>query len=420
MVSVDSISKIGVKLLLKEPFYGHFLMGIPKEISSETPTAAVALMHRQSVKLIVNASFWESLSDDHRYGLIKHEVLHIVLKHLFTFRKFSNKQLYNIAADLVVNQYIDKKQLPEGGIVMEQFAYLKPMYGIQLDRDMDVGYYYEKLNRVLKEKALVPFATAMGRVSQLEGGGHRQTGLDELLSEDHPEMARHSFWKEVETLSEGESKLAEIQVNRVIKATSSRVRHKYNNFGNLPLGLVEKLEDILKALKPKFNWKRMLRLFATSSNSTFLKNTIRRASKRYGTVPGIKLRRRNKLLLAIDTSGSVDSKDFIDFFAEMFFIWKQGSEIEVVECDTQIQNIYKYRGKIPQEIKGRGGTSFEAPINYANKEYWPDALIYFTDGYAPAPRQMPRYPVLWVITSGGIAQGQGSWDDLPGRKLKMS
>ena len=86
---LDSISKTSIKLLLAEPFYGHFMMGLPKEISTQTDTAAVALMNRQNIKLIVNADFWGKLSEDHRYGLIKHEMLHIVLKHLFVMKNYT-------------------------------------------------------------------------------------------------------------------------------------------------------------------------------------------------------------------------------------------------------------------------------------------------------------------------------------------
>jgi len=126
MTAIDSISKTSIKLLLSEPFYGHFMMGLPKEISTQTATAAVALMNRQTIKLIVNEDFWNDLNEDHRYGLIKHEMLHIVLKHLFQVKNYSNHALFNIAADIVVNQYIIPKQLPEGGILLERFAYLEP------------------------------------------------------------------------------------------------------------------------------------------------------------------------------------------------------------------------------------------------------------------------------------------------------
>lgn len=420
MNPIDSISKTSVKLLLTEPFYGHFMMGLPKEISTQTETAAVALMNRQNIKLIVNESFWSQLNEEHRYGLIKHEMLHIVLKHLFTMKNFSNKSLFNIAADIVVNQYVDRKQLPEGGILIENFAYLEPMYNIILERDKDVGYYYMQLNKLFKNLPNMSFEEAINKTSEEKSKGESQIKIQVLLEGENSELSRHKFWEEFEKLSEGERKIAEYQANRVIQQTAERVRHKYKNFGNLPGSLAEKLAQILEEMKPKFNWRRILRLFATSSNSSYLKNTIRRPSKRYGTVPGIKVRRRNKLLLAIDTSGSVRQEELLEFFSEIYFIWKQGSEIQIVECDTRIHKTYDYKGIPPDYVHGRGGTAFEEPIKYGNEKYNPDALIYFTDGHAPAPTIPPRYPVLWVISSQGLNSGEGHWDKLPGKKLKMN
>jgi len=418
---IDSIAKTSVKLLLAEPFYGHFMMGLPKEISTQTDTAAVALMNRQNIKLIVNAGFWKSLSEDHRYGLIKHEMLHIVLKHLFIMKNFPNKKLFNIAADIVVNQYVSKAQLPEGGILLENFLYLEPMYNIILEPDKDVGYYYKMLDKSIKEKPKMCFASACQMCS---GGGDGncipQLGIGDLMENGNEALDRHKFWEEFEKMSEGERKIAEYQANRIIKQTTERLKHKYKNFGNLPAGLAEKLAEILKDMEPRFNWRRVLRLFATSSNSTFIKNTIRRPSRRYGTVPGIKIKRRNRLLVAIDTSGSIQQDELIDFFSEIYFIWRQGAEIEIVECDVTIHKAYTYTGTPPVEVHGRGGTSFDAPIEYGNQKSRPDALIYFTDGCAPKPMVLPRFPVLWIISSNGIRQEDKIWDELPGKKLKIA
>jgi len=426
MSAIDSISKTSIKLLLTEPFYGHFMMGLPKEISEQTKTAAVALMNKQSIKLIVNKEFWNKLNDDHRYGLIKHEMLHIVLKHLFIMKNYTNRSLFNIAADIVVNQYIKREQLPDGGILLENFAYLQPMYGITLERDKDVGYYYRKLDGMFKQQPKMSFEAACqkcgGRNRSKGKGGKEepQVKLTQKFIEESEALDRHKFWEEFEKLSEGERKLAEYQANRIIKQTADRVKHKYKNFGNLPAGLVSMLEDILAAMKPNFNWRRILRLFAASSNSTFIKTTIRRASKRYGVIPGIKIKRRNRLLLAIDTSGSVQDKELIEFFSEIYFIWRQGADIQIVECDTHIHNTFKYKGITPVKVHGRGGTSFDAPIKYANEEYRPDALIYFTDGYASVPKFPSRCPILWVITPNGLKENEGVWDKLPGKKLKMT
>lgn len=416
---IDSISKTSVKLLLAEPFYGHFMMGLPKEISTQTNTAAVALMNGQNIKLIVNADFWSKLPEDHRYGLIKHEMLHIVLKHLFIMKNFSNKVLFNIAADIVINQYVAEAQLPHGAITIENFLYLESMYGITLERDKEVGYYYKLLDESIKRKPKMCFSDAC-QSCQGQGEGKPQYSVSDLMNGENEALQRHKFWEEFEKMSEGERKIAEYQANRMIKQTAERIKYKCKNFGNLPAGLAEKLAAILEEMKPRFNWRRVLRLFATSSNSTFIKNTIRRPSRRYGTVPGIKVKRRNRLLVAIDTSGSIQQEELLHFFSEIYFIWKQGADIEIVECDVSIHKTYAYTGIPPIAVHGRGGTSFDAPIEYGNQKSRPDALIYFTDGYAPKPALLPRFPILWVVSSNGIQPEDKIWEELPGKKLKIA
>ncbi|MEZ4685622.1 MAG: hypothetical protein R3B47_06025 [Bacteroidia bacterium] len=83
---------------------------------------------------------------EHRYGLIKHELLHIVFKHLTLRSKFPLKMLFNIAADIVVNQYIERDQLPESPVLFQDFTAL----GIEPGKD--VGYYYEKLLKEVQKR----------------------------------------------------------------------------------------------------------------------------------------------------------------------------------------------------------------------------------------------------------------------------
>jgi predicted metal-dependent peptidase len=216
-------------------------------------------------------------------------------------------------------------------------------------------------------------------------------------------------------MSSAERKIIESMINESI--LNSVARMKERKFGNLPAGLQQYIDLLVESLKPNVNWKRVLRLFAASSSRTHIKNTIRRPSKRYGTTPGIKIQRKQKLLVAIDSSGSIDDVELKEFFAEIYHIWKQGAEIYVTECDTEIHNHYFYKGKNPELISGRGGTAFDAPIEYANDIYNPDAVIYFTDGYGAEPEVTCKKPILWMITSAGI--DSESWDFLPGRKVKM-
>ena len=43
-----------------------------------------------------------------------------------------------------------------------------------------------------------------------------------------------------------------------------------------------------------------------------------------------------------------------------------------------------------------------------------DGLVYFTDGFAPAPTVAPRCPMLWVVTADGDPGG------LPGRVVRLT
>ncbi|MDJ1499179.1 VWA-like domain-containing protein [Xanthocytophaga agilis] len=384
--SVGDISRICIQLLLKEPFYGHFLMGIPKEFSDKIKTAAVALYKKQMIKLMVNAEFWNSLSEIHQYGLIKHEVLHIVLRHLILQKSFPQKRLFNIAADLVINQYIQSEQLPEGGLTLEMFQPLLSKYGITLEKKQGVDYYYQQLAKVMH--------------SVNSSGEGCSDPIFTIFNEDNDELDKHSYWDEFRELESGELKVMEHQLKRLTKTTLDRVKPK--NWGGLPLDLVEALQQIVLE-EPKINWKRALRLFAASSNSTYVKNTIRRASKRYGTVPGIKLKRRQELLIAIDTSGSINLEEVQSFFQEIYHIWRQGCIITIVECDAKIHREYEFKGKFPADFQGGGGNDYTEAVELANKTM-PDGLIYFTDGHVSTPDIKPRMPALWVISVDGSTQ----------------
>jgi len=65
----DQISKIIVKLLLKEPFYGHFCISIIKKVTEEIPTLAVSLQKNEMVNLLINKNFWnnELKNDEYKY-----------------------------------------------------------------------------------------------------------------------------------------------------------------------------------------------------------------------------------------------------------------------------------------------------------------------------------------------------------------
>jgi predicted metal-dependent peptidase len=116
----------------------------------------------------------------------------------------------------------------------------------------------------------------------------------------------------------------------------------------------------------------------------------------------LKIKKKHNILVAIDTSGSVSDSELLEFFSEIYHIWKTGCTVEIIECDARIHRSYMYNGKFDGKITGRGGTQFSPVIEYYNlhsAKY--TVLIYFTDGYGEEPILKPFKRAMWVITSSG-------------------
>ena len=387
----DEISRCIIQMLVNEPFYAHFLSGIVRKVTDEIPTAAVGL-NNTSVTLYVNENFFlkELTTFSSRVAVIKHETLHILFKHLFRLDlKKYDRRLFNIAADLVVNQFIGKWSLPKSAVTLSSF----PDY--DLKEDKSVEWYYNKLLKLRNQKK----HTESSKV------------LDNLL--DGQTHSDHSKWKNGN--DSHVSKHAETELDRLIVQTKNRITRK--QYSLLPNKIQDKIDIIIQKRKAKIDWRRALKIFSASSRKTKIKFTNKRVSKRFGTRPGTKVKRTQKIAVAIDTSSSIPLKDFSLFFNEIYSMWRYGAEIEIIECDDNIQRVYNFIGKFPTFIQGRGGPAVDPVFEYINKEMKNlyDGCIYLTDGYASFPSIKPRCKVFWVITPEGEA---GSLSKM-GRVIKI-
>lgn len=397
---LDDIRKTTVKLLIQESFYGHFFTHIQRSVSEEVDRVSVSVTENQSVNLLVNPHYWQNLqSDEQKVGCLKHQILHLIFKHVYRVHYFGNKEGFYKAADIVVNQYLLPSQLTPDAILLEDFA------SLDLLTNQTVDYYYHKIVGVdvVSQKSNC-------YMNDSDGGGGKENGEGSGSPLDE-----HGEWVKFSDLEGASKQYIQNTIDVYLENSAKRINTK--EFGLLPAELQTMLTEVIERFQFTVNWKRMLKLFSESSRKTYIHNTLKRPSKRYGTTPGIKIRSKQKLLIALDTSGSIDENQLKVFFDEVYHIWKQSSEIMIVECDTIIQKQYVYKGQTPKIISGGGGTCFDAPINYANTHYRPDALIYFTDGFGPKPIYKSRCPILWMITPNGVVQE--NWDFLAGRKIKM-
>ena len=402
----DSLSKTSKDLMLKEPYYGFFLLMLHKSWSNQLPTAGVC-KNGINFQLMINEKFWTDLSEDHKLGLLKHELLHIAFQHLTTFTMFSDKKMANIAMDMEINQYIDGHWLPEGGIDINDYA------DLNLDRRAGSRYYYDKLKQAQQNKKdtgscgddnmdKLLDGMEQGQCQITIGKASGRDGDTEVNVPDHK-------WEEFEDMPDAEKKLIEKQLQRVLTEAKEQTIKKRGYVPGEISGLI-KLDEVIP---PKFNWKNYIKRFTGISTKIFTRKLRRKENKRYSDNPGLKIKMRQNMLVGIDTSGSVCDDELKEFMNEIHHLYKAGVDITIVQCDTQIQSIKKYDGKFELEVSGRGGTYFEPVLEHFEENRQFTSLIYFTDGEAWTDMK-PRKPVLWVLSERSDFN-----DDLPGKQIRL-
>ena len=174
-------------------------------------------------------------------------------------------------------------------------------------------------------------------------------------------------------------------------------------WGSLPGDMVELIK---KAAEGKIDYRGALRTFRSSILSQKRRLTRMRPSRRFGFEQmGSHYDFTTRLLIAIDTSCSVGSEELGRYFRIITTFFKYGiQEIDVLMFNHEVQGepiTFTEAKKNKQEFKvcGRGGTNFQAPIDYVKEHPNYDGLIIITDGFAPTPDVPPflRAKLLWVI-----------------------
>ena len=367
----DQLSRISKTLIFTEPFYGIFLIGMQKEFNKNIATAGVG-KHGIGMRLVINPDFFAELSEPHQQGLLKHELLHIAFGHIIMADKYPNKKLFNIAADIEINQYIDSNMLPAGGLTLDTFKDLR------LPKRAGTSEYYKLLQQTMDKN-----------------GNSSNSALQSILDQmDGKSQYDHKLWDEVTDLPEAEKKLVQKQYEHQMKTTAEEIQKKH---GNIPGELAEIIERLFKVVPPKFNWKQYLKRFINNASKIYTKKLRRKYNKRYAGNPGLKIKHRNHVLVGVDTSGSVSSEELVEFMHELCHMHKTGNQITVAQFDTRLTSVEDFNPKKNWNIKGRGGTCFQPVTDHYNENKY-SAFICLTDGEASNPENCPKN-ALWVHSS---------------------
>lgn len=367
-------------------FYGHFAQrmtwmchDMPWKDEEASKTMAVYVNRRGTIDCIYYPPFVLERSVLELYGIVQHEIEHIVRLHC-TRRLRRDPKIHNIACDMCVN---GPQNAPRIGWPWSNGKMILPFLDkaatslIWIPNDWPANetseYYYERL---MQDARIIP---------TLGNGGET---FDD-----------HSKW--------GENGMTEEELREII---GPLVRDVVNQCrGNVPGHLL----DAIKALsKPIVNWRMMLKKFLGNHVGN-VRSTFSRRNRRHDAfgIKGFSHHAAGAISVVVDTSGSVSEEQLKQFFTEIEAMADR-AKISVLQWDHAMQDFtarYRRGDWRKIQIKGRGGTDMAAPVNWlAANGLAGDACVMLTDGecnYA----EPKAFPMITIITGTEGSVEEPKW-----------
>ena len=365
-------------------FAGLFMVGVTT-ITEETITAKT-----NGRDAFYGRTFVDMLSDKELAFLVLHENMHKCYRHLTTWRALYeiDKSIANQACDYVINIQLHDMDSGETMIAMPRDKTTRKHIGL-IDvkfRGMDTKQVFDIL---MKKKQ--------------EGGGGGGGGGEQTDSEsDSPGLDEHDW--------QGAKEMSTEAVKELTQEIESALRQ-----GGIYAGKVggDMLRSVQEMLEPKVDWREVLRRFVRTSLKDRDSPSWRKAHKNYLwqdiILPSIVGKRMKHLVVAMDTSGSIQGEMLSMFMGELnkVVLSTNPERVDMLYWDTEVAGHETHKGDAKLIVsktkpKGGGGTNPDCiPEFMLSKSLGKaDALVVLTDGYMSSdPRRWAGLglPILWCI-----------------------
>jgi predicted metal-dependent peptidase len=361
------------ELLANAPFFAQLLVRIPKRADDRLSLPFVFVWENQPV-LLFQPRLLNLLAahEDWLAALLCEELLHLLLQHAQQAVQYPVKWAFHLASDIEVRRYLPGRYQDHLYEALSARLHLQTSgFGpglstttSELDEFADLRIIYHALLRL--HATVAP------------------TGV--LPGWDTDPYARkfHFFWPVIDT-------------PLAWQTWWSPQRALLSELGDTPAGLLLSNRLMGKPQHAQLLWSAILRRFISSGQRSQNRNSLRRPSRRFGTLPGLRRRRTTRLAVVLDTSGSIQPMQRQRFFRELQTLQQYAHEILIIEADHQVRTSYLFSGEIPPFSKGGGSTSFDPALKEINSQGPFDGVIYLTDGEGPLPEVECLSPLLWII-----------------------
>lgn len=387
MNALEKMQKARAGLILDQPFFGSLALKT-KLIQDNMEYIAdpkQRTMYTDGVSIGFYPPFVDSLPMDELKGVLCHEVMHLAAAHQCR-RGDRDGQRWNMACDFAINPLIEA-----AGMRLPKEALRNPAFA-----NLEAEAIYNQL----------PQSQGGG---QGQGTGQGAGGSKPGKGKTSPQSnsgdpgkcgeVRDMPGKDGQPATEAEK----AQNAQDWKIATQQAAQAAKMAGKLPEALARLVEELLE---PVVDWKEVLRQFVdrTARNDYTWTRPNPRYFSRGLILPSLYNKEIPPLVVAVDTSGSINQKDLQQFASEIDDILNQYPTIlTVIYCDTKVQHVETFEQDnrpIRLDAKGGGGTKFSPVWKWIKEQgETPAAAIYLTDLQTNDFGTEPEYPVLFVNTS---------------------
>lgn len=291
----------------KRSIFSYIMSRLIKFPNKSIKTAAVALLGRgPSTAFYYDPEFFVKLykiNPKYPLGIVKHECYHVLFGHIFQRGPKHDKQkqfLWNIAADLSINQLIPRDELYTKDELSQIFPEANPddlivcIPGEDKFKKLPVGLSAEQYYILLLNDEELQKQLGMGENS--------------LINE------AHKMWETFENLSDEEKEKIRGDLEAEMKKE-----------GRLPGELSQQLHKLMPESKagPQGIDKLLNKIEGISISLSRYESSRKRVNKRFQEYPGRKkVKFVKSIIVAVDHSGSVSDEKLSGFFAFLRYINK--------------------------------------------------------------------------------------------------
>lgn len=381
-----------MRILCNNGFYGLLLMHMKYGLDAECGTA-----YTDGKVIRFDPKFLDELNDDELDFIMMHEILHVALKHCFRGRELE-KELYNIACDIVVNSNI----LLSNNMDTRTITLRSDGEAMHLAPNGKEGYEYtaEEVYNMLQKNLGMNNAKL-----QSNGKTKNTTNI----------IDNHTKWQQIEKNEE----LEELWISRLDEVSKTiEIRDSIINRETMPAFAQRRLKELKNA---QTDWREILIDFL---HEEVVDYSFMPPDRRFDDCPFFlpdfndKDIKPENILSMIDTSASMKDDMVTAAYSEVKGAIEQfnGKLIGMLGFfDAVVIEPVPFENEEEFEmIKaiGGGGTNFQIIFNYV-KEYMTDnlpvSIIILTDGYAPFPKESEAMgiPVIWLLNNEKVNPSWG-------------